>query len=162
MRTKSRMKAGTKGMIAGSAMLTALATGVVTYWEGRSLRAYRDIVGVATICHGETRGVKIGDTATPKECDAQLARSLRQFEAGLDRCLTAEIPGESKVALLSWAYNVGVSAACRSTLVRKANAGDLVGACNELPRWNRAGGRVVPGLDRRRAAERDLCLAGAS
>lgn len=152
------MKRTTKGLIAGSVALTALATGFISQWEGRELRAYQDIVKVWTICDGETKGVKPGDVATPAECDAMLATNLRTYEAGLDRCLTAEVPGNAKVAFLSWTYNVGVGAACGSTLVRKANAGDIRGACNELMRWNRAGGREVRGLTNRRAAERDLCL----
>lgn len=147
-----------KGLIAGSIALTALATGVISQFEGRELRAYQDIVNVWTICDGETKGVKPGDVATPAECDAMLARNLVVYEAGLDRCLTAPVPGKTKVAFLSWTYNVGVGAACKSTLVRKANAGDLVGACNELLKWDKAGGRVVGGLTTRRKAERVLCL----
>ena len=149
-----------KGLIAGSVALVALATGTISHFEGRELRAYQDIVGVWTICDGETKGVERGDVASPVECDAMLARNLRSYEAGLDRCLTGFVPGKSKVAFLSWTYNVGVGAACGSTLVRKVNAGDLVGACNELLKWNRAGGRVVRGLTLRREAERTMCLEG--
>lgn len=150
-----------KGLIAGSVALTALATTYIAQFEGRELRAYRDIVGVWTICDGETNGVKPGYVATPAQCDEMLARNLRTYEAGLDKCLTYPVPGKVKVAFLSWTYNVGVGAACGSTLVRKANAGDIVGACNELPKWNRAGGKIVRGLSNRRAAERELCLEGA-
>lgn len=150
-----------KGMIAASAALTAMAVGFIMPWEGRELRAYFDIVNVLTICDGDTHNVKPGQVATHAECDARLARHLREFEAGLDRCLTYPVPGKVKVAFLSWAYNVGVGAACGSTLIRKANRGDIVGACNELSRWNRAGGKVVRGLSNRRAAERALCLEGA-
>ena len=64
----------------------------------------------------------------------------------------------ARVAVVSWSYNVGTGAACRSTLVRKANAGDLYGACDELLRWNRAGGRVLNGLTNRRKAERAMCI----
>lgn len=156
------MKNSIKGLIAGSVALTALATGFVANWEGRELRAYKDIVGVWTICDGETKGVKPGDVATPAECDSMLARNLITYEAGLDRCLTYPVPGKAKVAFLSWTYNVGVGAACKSTLVRKANAGDVVGACNELLKWNRAGGRVVKGLTNRREAEREMCLDGVA
>lgn len=152
------MKRGTKGLIAGSVALTALATGFIAHWEGRELQAYRDIVGVWTICDGETKGVRPGDVATPAQCDSMLAQNLRTYEAGLDRCLIAPVPGPAKVAFLSWTYNVGLGAACGSTLVRKANAGDVRGACNELPKWNRAGGKVVNGLTRRRAAEQAMCL----
>lgn len=154
------MKNLTKGLIAGSIALTALATGVVSQFEGRELRAYQDIVGVWTICDGETKRVKRGDTATAAQCDTMLARNLVIYEQGLDRCLTAAVPGKAKVAFLSWTYNVGVGAACGSTLVRRANAGDVRGSCDELLKWNRAGGRVVNGLTKRRQAERELCLEG--
>jgi Phage-related lysozyme (muraminidase) len=104
--------------------------------------------------------VKPGQTATKAECDSQLARQIGAYEARLDACLTAPVPGKMKVALVSWAYNVGTGAACSSTLVRKANAGDLAGACDELLKWNRAGGKAVQGLTNRRKAERELCLEG--
>lgn len=144
-------------MIAGS---IALTTSLIGQWEGRELRAYRDIVGVLTICYGDTQNVQPGQVATLAECDERLASHLRTYEAGLDRCLHAVVPGKMKVALVSWTYNVGIGAACSSTLVRLANAGDLTGACEQLPRWNRAGGKVVRGLTNRRLAERDLCLQG--
>jgi len=86
-----------------------------------------------------------------------LAREIASYEAQLDRCLTHPVPIGMKIALVSWTYNVGAGAACKSTLVRKANAGDLVGACNEPPRWNRGGGRVIHGLSNRRGAERAMC-----
>jgi len=154
------MRGLTKGLIAGSVALTALATGVISQIEGRELRAYQDIVGVWTICDGETKGVREGQVATHRQCDDFLARNLVSYEAGLDRCLVAPVPGKVKVAFLSWTYNVGIGAACGSTLVKKANRGDLRGACDELLKWNRAGGRYVQGLANRREAERKLCLEG--
>lgn len=141
--------------------VAAIAIVFVGAWEGRSLIAYYDPIGIPTICEGITKGVKIGDTATPAECDALLIHELKTHEAGLAKCLNpAAIPDKTWVAFVSWTYNVGVGAACRSTLVRKANAGDLVGACNQLPRWNRAGGRIWRGLVNRRSAEQKLCLEG--
>ena len=137
-----------------------LLVAFVGAWEGLRLEAYLDPVNIVTACYGETKGVSLGDTFTEAECDAKLIKRLAEFEHELDKCLIVPVPDKTKVALVSWTYNVGSRAACRSTLVRKANAGDLVGACNELPRWNRAGGRVWRGLTNRRAAERELCLAG--
>jgi GH24 family phage-related lysozyme (muramidase) len=87
-----------------------------------------------------------------------LKDEILSYERGLDRCLKADVPVGAKIAFVSWTYNVGVGAACKSTLVRKANAGDLVGACNELPRWNKAGGRTIKGLTNRRISERAMCL----
>jgi lysozyme len=70
------------------------------------------------------------------------------------------ISEEEHAAYLSFAFNVGVNAFCGSTAVRKLNAGDRTGACAELSNWTRSGGKVLPGLVRRRAAERQLCESG--
>lgn len=148
----------TVGLIAGSSIALASAVSFIGQWEGLRTQAYRDIVGVWTVCYGETKGVRPGDRYSKAECDAMLAREVVSYEAALDRCMTAKVPAGMKIALVSWTYNVGAAAACRSTLVRKANAGDLRGACNELPRWNRAGGRVIRGLTNRRLTERSMCL----
>jgi GH24 family phage-related lysozyme (muramidase) len=146
------------GGIAGSAAAIAAAAAFIGAWEGKENTAYQDIVGVWTVCYGETKGVRPGDTYSDAECSEMLEEEIVAYEKGLDRCLTADVPIGAKIAFVSWTYNVGVGAACRSTLVRKANAGDLVGACNELPRWNRAGGKVIRGLTNRRISEREMCL----
>ncbi|MBL3563364.1 glycoside hydrolase family protein, partial [Rhodovulum sulfidophilum] len=82
-----------------------------------------------------------------------------EVEAGLDRLIAdpveALIPARSYVGILDWAYNVGLGAAARSTLIRKLNAGDLRGACDELPRWRFAGGKGIRGLLIRRNKARD-------
>lgn len=153
-------KAKTAGLVAGSVALFGLLLSSVQLYEGRSLQAYQDIVGVWTICYGETLNVHKGDTATPEQCSGMLAKRLKEFETKLDRCMTGEVPGKSKVAFISWSYNVGIGAACSSTLVKKVNRGDVKGACDELLKWNKAGGRVVKGLVDRRAAERKTCLEG--
>ncbi|WP_417839838.1 lysozyme [Tritonibacter scottomollicae] len=148
----------TVGVLAAGGVALASAVTFIGDWEGLRTTAYRDIVGVWTVCYGETKGVHPRDRYSEAECDAMLAREIIAYEAALDRCLKPEVPVGMKIALVSWTYNVGPGAACRSTLVRKANAGDLAGACNELPRWNRAGGRVIRGLTNRRMSERAMCL----
>ncbi|MFP3383218.1 lysozyme [Tritonibacter sp. SIMBA_163] len=148
----------TVGVLAAGGVALASAVTFIGDWEGLRTTAYRDIVGVWTVCYGETKGVHPSDRYSEAECDAMLAREIIAYEAALDRCLKPEVPVGMKIALVSWTYNVGPGAACRSTLVRKANAGDLAGACNELPRWNRAGGTVIRGLSNRRMSERAMCL----
>lgn len=150
------------GKLATAAGALALAVSFIGSWEGLRTLAYPDKLAddLPTVCYGETRGVKLGDKYTKAECDAMLQKSVVQFEAGLDKCLTVTLPVQTKIALVSWTYNVGSEAACKSTLVKKANAGNLVGACDELLRWNKANGRVVQGLTNRREAERALCLQG--
>ncbi|PSJ60991.1 lysozyme [Mesorhizobium soli] len=142
----------------------AAAVALVGSWEGLRTVAYRDVVGIPTVCFGETRGVKMGDRYTVDECKAMLGDALVEFETGMRRCLKAPdaIPAKSYVAFLSLSYNIGTTAFCGSTVVRRANAGDIRGACDAISAWNRAGGRVVQGLVNRRAEERRICLEGVT
>lgn len=151
----SRLKKGSAAAL--------LAIAVVGGFEGLRLNAYRDVVGVPTICYGETRGVKMGDKATKAECDDMLLNGLQEFEAAVLRCTPsiAKAPNERLVAAVSLAYNIGQGAYCKSTVARRFNAGDVRGACDAFLMWNKAGGVVWPGLTRRRQAERELCLKGA-
>lgn len=144
-----------------SALLAALVATVGAF-EGLRTYAYRDPVGIPTICFGETRGVKMGDRATVAECKQMLGDRLIEFEMGVRSCLRAPdaVPDGAYAAFISFAYNVGTGAFCGSTLARKVNAGDLRGACNELPKWAKARGIKLPGLVKRREAERQLCLKG--
>lgn len=145
-----------------SATLAAAAVALVATWEGVKTVAYKDIVGIPTVCFGETRGVKIGDQYTLDQCKVMLGDALVEFETGMRKCMREpdRVPDGAYVAILSWSYNVGTGAACRSTLMRRLNAGDIAGACDELLKWDKAGGRKVRGLTNRRVAERKLCLSG--
>lgn len=145
-----------KSILAGS---LAMAVSVVGFFEGRSLVGYMDPVGIPTICYGHTATAKIGQTKTADECEVLLQQDLGVALNAVDKELPDLAP-ETRAALGSFVYNVGEGAFRSSTLLRKARAGDMVGACNELPRWVYAGGRVLNGLVRRREAERALCLAG--
>lgn len=162
MRISKRARPAARRSVLGATAM-ALAVAFVGQWEGLRLSAYRDIVGVPTVCYGETKGVQMGDSYTKAECDDMFVEELESYAAQLAKVIPAlpEMPPEMQVAFTSWAYNVGLGAAAKSTLARKANAGDWVGACEQLPRWNRAGGRAVRGLTLRRSAEREMCLEGA-
>ncbi|MER8967730.1 lysozyme [Mesorhizobium sp. M0808] len=142
--------------------LAASVIAMVSGFEGLRTYAYRDPVGIPTICFGETRGVKMGDHATPAECKDMLAVRLVEFETGMTRCLKnpAALPDQPYAAFLSFTYNVGVGAFCSSTLARKVNAGDVRGGCMELLKWDKAAGIRLPGLTKRRLAENALCLRG--
>jgi lysozyme len=142
--------------------LAAAVMALVAGFEGLRTYAYRDPVGIPTICFGETRGVKMGDRATKAECQALLKVRLLEFEAGVRSCLKApdRIPDGAYAAVLSFSYNVGVGAFCGSTMRRYLDAGQVRQACDELPRWVKARGITLPGLVNRRAAERKVCLTG--
>lgn len=152
----------TKGRLKKGAAITSLAIALVGGFEGLRTVAYRDVVGVPTVCFGETRGVKMGDRYSADECKAMLGDGLRDFEDGMRKCLAApnSIPDKPYVAFISLSYNIGVRAFCGSSVARLANGGDLKAACNAITAWNKAGGRVIAGLIKRRAEERKLCLEG--
>ena len=153
---------GRCGAVAGAsaAVVIALATPFIAQWEGVRLEAYKDIVGVETICFGDTHGVQMGDTATMEECVSRLQEDVETFYADIAGCMTnLDIPAGVQASMLELAFNVGSPKVCRSTMMRKANAGDYPGACNELRKWVLAGGRRIQGLSNRRAdSKRSLCL----
>jgi lysozyme len=164
--TRSRYLAGAAG-----AALLAGAIAFTGSWEGRRYVAYQDSGGVWTLCDGHTKGVHKGMRATDAQCDAMLAEDIIEHETGLLACAPqmATVPGNTYIAINDWAFNVGVGAACKSTLIRKVKAGDLRGACNELSRWVYVNGKVIAGLRNRRVAgspgrvsERALCVSGLS
>lgn len=137
----------------------AIALPVIARWEGRSLDPYKDIVGVWTVCDGETR-VQMR-RYTHAECDAMTRKAAGAFAAKVLACTpTLRDRPQQLAAATSLAYNIGADAYCRSTVARRFNAGDLRGACNAFGAWVYAGGRRVQGLVNRRADETKLCLTG--
>lgn len=149
------------GLVAAVALSASV---LVKPWEGLETTAYKDVVGVWTVCYGETLGVRPGDKYTKAECEQKLAaRLMVDYAAPLSKCAgpnftTANV--KVQAALISWTYNVGVGAACKSTLVRELKAGNMLAACRQLLSWNKAGGKVVKGLTNRRQAELKVCLEG--
>jgi lysozyme len=138
----------------------ALVIPLVVYYEGVVLRTYADPINKITACTGHTGPeLRMGQSYTKEQCETMLYGDLLKHTAALD-CIKAPLADNQKAAFLSFAFNVGNGAFCKSTLARKANAGDLMGACAELSRWVMAGGRELPGLVKRRAAERHLCEKG--
>ena len=131
---------------------------LVEQFEGREHKAYLDGGGVPTIGVGHTRGVRMGDTATDEQIDAWFADDVRSAVAAVNKAVPGVVSQNQFDAMVSLAFNIGNSAFAQSTLVRKLNAGDGVGAANEFPRWDKDNGKVVPGLSRRRRAERLLFI----
>ena len=135
----------------------ALCVPLVMYFEGTIQRVYRDPIGIITSCTGHTGPeLRMGQVFTKEQCEQQLLADLLKHSEALD-CIKVVMTDGQKAAFLSFAFNVGEGAFCGSTLARKANAGDMRGACAELSRWTLAGGREMPGLVKRRAAERKVC-----
>ena len=142
------------------AAAAALVVSTVAIYEGTVLRTYRDPIGIVSACTGHTGPeLRMGQTFTKEQCTEMLYVDLLKHAQALD-CVKRPMSDGQKAAFLSFAFNVGNGAFCSSTLVRKANAGDMPGACAELSRWTYAGGKQLPGLIKRRVAERKLCEQG--
>lgn len=140
--------------------IVAICIACIAPAEGLRRVAYRDPIGIPTICFGETRGVKLGDKATTEQCKAMLAdRVTKDFIPGVEKCITRPMPDSRKASFVSLAYNVGVETFCKSSVARKYNAGDDQGACDAMLLYVKARGITLPGLVKRREQERELCLA---
>ena len=145
-------------VIASFAGALSIAAGLIINFEGVHNRAYYDPPGIATICYGHTAGVKITDVANDQKCVALLNEDVKKTEATINRLVKVPMPETRKAALVDFVYNVGEPKFSHSTLLKKLNTGDTVGACNELTRWVYSGGKKLPGLVKRREAEKELCL----
>lgn len=150
MATKNRV-AVTSLVVSASALV-----GVALH-EGYQGTAYKDVGGVPTIGYGETKNVILGETTTPERALLDLKDSLDEHAKGMAKCITVPVTQGEYDAYADFAYNVGISAFCHSTLVKKLNAKDYDGACAELLKWTRAGGRVISGLVKRRQEEFKTC-----
>ena len=129
---------------------------LIKSFEGLELAAYKDAVGILTIGYGSTGAhVTPGLTITPAQAEKLLRDDLTRFEA----CVEKAVPGLSDnrfAACVSLAFNIGCSAFEGSSVCRLARAGDHGAAQRSFALWNKAGGRVLAGLTRRRAAEAEL------
>ncbi|CAO1664276.1 hypothetical protein NYA30BAC_02249 [Halomonas sp. NYA30] len=145
-----------------SAAVLTIAAGMIVPWEGTKLESYRDAVGTWTVCTGHTSSAGPDQKRTPEECDELLERDMLTALQAVDSIITTPLSNKTRAAFVSFTYNVGEGNLKSSTLARLANAGDLVGACEELSRWVYAGGQRLRGLVNRRAHEREVCLEGVS
>jgi lysozyme len=146
-----------------------IAVTCVSLFEGFASKPYVDRVGTGqpiTWCYGETKSdhpvPAMGTTFTKAECQAILATDLPKYDAQIQKCLTpatyAGLPPYRHAALVSFTYNVGGGAFCKSSIVKYLNAGNPTAACNAMLQYNRGGGKVLQGLVNRRNTERTMCL----
>jgi GH24 family phage-related lysozyme (muramidase) len=136
---------------------------LISSFEDTRFKAYDDGVGVWTIGIGTTvypNGVKVekGDTCTLEQAKAYFKHDLAKFEKAVSDSVKVTLTQNQFDALVSLAYNIGSSAFKSSTLLKKLNKRDYPGAADQFPLWNKAKGKILNGLTRRRAAERALFL----
>ncbi|WP_213353744.1 lysozyme [Citrobacter freundii] len=137
---------------------------LIKKFEGCKLTAYQDSVGVWTIGYGWTQPVdgkpiRAGMTIKQETAERLLKTGLVSYESDVSRLVKAGLTQGQFDALVSFTYNLGARSLSTSTLLRRLNAGDYAGAADEFLRWNKAGGKVLNGLTRRREAERALFLS---
>lgn len=134
---------------------------LIRRWEGCKLTAYTDPVGIWTVGFGST-GPDIGPGTvwTQEQADADLAERLERINALVTQAVRVRLSAQQRAALVSLAYNVGTRAFLGSTLLRYLNDGDYARACGQFGVWILAGGRVLAGMIRRRAAEAELFADG--
>ena len=143
------------------AAVVVLAVAMITAWEGLQKVAWHDPIdprGVNTVCYGHIEDVEIGDTYTKTQCEEMLATDLPRYMAMVEKCIHVAMPPHRHAAMISFVYNVGGGALCKSSVARKINAGDVQGGCDALLLYNRANGKEIRGLTNRRVAERKYCL----
>ncbi|QGH72518.1 MAG: lysozyme [Myoviridae sp. ctThM1] len=144
-----------------SGALILAGAGTVSFYEGKANKVYVDPVGILTSCFGHTgRELKKGQTFTDDQCLQQLAEDLVAHDNGMMKYVRVPLSDKEHAAYLSFTYNLGVNAFANSTLLKKLNKEDRVGACNELLRWDKAKGKTLAGLTKRRQDENKLCLEG--
>lgn len=148
-------------------LTTASAVVLIAGFEGFRENAYLPHKDDApTIGYGQTfytngRAVKLGDKITEAQAREQLGILVdEEFVKKMAQCVKVPLNDGEFTAYVSLAYNIGAGAFCKSTLVKKLNKLDYAGACSEILRWNRSGGRVLAGLKKRRFQEYQTCMKG--
>jgi lysozyme len=143
--------------------INAAGLRLIKSFEGFEPKWYRDPVGIWTIGFGHTDAAGAPKHATSKglvlsdEAATEiLANDLGQYAAAVEKAVKVPLNDNQFAALVSFTYNVGAGALAKSTLVKKLNAGNYGAVRSELAKWNKAGGKVLKGLTRRRAAEASL------
>ena len=138
------MKIGTQGLE------------LIKHFEGLELNAYQCAAGVWTIGYGHTKGVKSGMSISEARANEMLEEELVEYENYVNDMVSVSLSQCQFDAMVSWVYNLGGGNLKASTLLKVLNAGDYDGVPAQMMRWNKAGGKVLEGLTRRRQAEADM------
>ena len=140
------MKTGTNGL------------DLIKKFEGLELEAYQCAAGVWTIGYGHTKGVQPDDIWSEDHANHMLEEELEEFESYINDLVTCPLSQDQFDALVSWVYNLGGGNLNASTMLKVLNAGQYEEVPAQMMRWNKAGGKVLEGLTRRRQAEANLFM----
>lgn len=144
----------------------AVCVGFLSCWEGYAPVAKHERVdppGVITACYGMTnydRALRPGERFTKAQCQQYLAQDLPRYALGVRKCVPGfdDMPASRQASLVSFSYNLGPQALCKSRVAKMLNAGNVRGGCDDMLLYVYANGKYLRGLDNRRHAERALCL----
>lgn len=126
---------------------------LIKKFEGCRTESYRCSANVPTIGYGHTAGVKDGDICTKEEAESLLASDLEEFENYVGSLVDVDLEPHQFDALVAWTFNLGPKNLKESTLLKILNDGKYSEIPTQIKRWNKAGGKVLDGLIRRREAE---------
>ncbi len=129
---------------------------LIKHFEGCELQAYKCPAGVWTIGYGHIKTAHEGKVITQEQADEMLVEEMEEYEGYINRAVKVELNQNQFDAMVSWVYNLGNGNLGASTLLKVLNMGDYAGVPAQMLRWNKAGGKVLEGLTRRRQAEADL------
>ncbi|WP_063655462.1 lysozyme [Candidatus Arsenophonus triatominarum] len=152
------MKIPKKILMATGGSALFLATTMITHFEGLRFKPYFDGGGILSVCYGHTGSdIERNRTYSKAECDEFLDEDLKAVKRYVDPLIKVNINTLTQAALYSFAYNVGGGNFAKSTLLKKLNAGDRKGACDEMKRWVYDEGIKQKGLMTRREIESIIC-----
>ena len=155
------IKPSTRQSVGGLGIGAALLVSVMMY-EGYTDKAVIPVPGdVPTIGVGRTEGVHMGDKTEPVREMMLLLKNLDKYGNGIKACINVPLYQYELDAFVSLAYNIGINAFCNSTLVKKLNAGDYSGACEQIMIWDKFKGKPLKGLTNRRSEEYRTCRGSA-
>ena len=129
---------------------------LIKHFEGLELEAYQCAAGVWTIGYGHTKDVQPGDQWSESHADHMLEVEMEEYENYVNTAVTVPLSQNQFDALVSWVYNLGNGNLTSSTMLKVLNSGDYAGVPAQIKRWNKAGGKVLEGLTRRRQADADM------
>jgi lysozyme len=133
--------------------ISAEGLALIKKFEGCELEAYKCSAGVWTIGYGHTKGVEEGMTITKDQAEEMLLEELVEYEKAVEEAVHNQLDQCMFDALVSWTYNLGPTNLNSSTMLKVLNAGQYEDVPAQIKRWNKAGGKVLEGLTRRREAE---------
>jgi len=129
---------------------------LIKQFEGCETEAYKCPAGVWTIGYGHIKGVQEGDVITETQAHEMLVEELKEYESYILNAVEVDLNQNQFDAMVSWVYNLGPTNLKSSTLLQELNSKNYNAAAQEITKWNKAGGKVLTGLVKRREAEASL------